>query len=217
LDGHCHDGAGLLAPSSIVAAPGGGAVYAIASGSQGLVSFARDRSTGQLRQTGCIMARVPPAGTCHHARALAGAYALALAPGGRDLYVAARYADAVTLLRTDPAAATLRVAGCLGRPTHDRSCSPDGGLGGVRAIAVSSDGRAVVAATGDGLELFSRNAVTGLLQRAACVRARPRARTRCQVVAAVADARSMTISPDGQDVYVGTENGLAAFRIEASR
>jgi DNA-binding beta-propeller fold protein YncE len=216
LDGHCQDGAALLAPTAIGAAPDGRAVYVVASGSQAVASFARDPSTGALRETGCIMARVLPGGTCRRAPSLAGAYAFAISPDGRDIYVAGRSADALTLLKADPTTATVRVAGCRGPPRPRGSCSPDGALQGVHSVAISSNGRAVVAATADGLELLARDPATGALQRAGCVRARPRQRTRCGVVAAVASARSVAVSPDSRDVYVGTETGLAVFRIEVT-
>jgi DNA-binding beta-propeller fold protein YncE len=216
LDGHCRTGAALRAPTAIVASPDGRAVYVLASGSEGVASFARDPVTGDLRQTGCVMARVPRGGSCARERSLAGAYALALSPDGRHVYVAGRYSDALTLLNADPVRATLSFAGCRGRPTRRASCTPDGALDGVQSVAVSPDGRTVVAATDGSLELFARTPATGALRRVACVRARPRRGTRCTVVRSIMGARSLAVSPDSRDLYVGTETGVAGFRMEGS-
>jgi 6-phosphogluconolactonase (cycloisomerase 2 family) len=216
-DGHCADGAALLAPTGIAVSSDGRFLYVVAAGSSAIASFARDAASGALRQTGCVMARVPAAGSCLHARSLGGAYALALSGDGRDLYVAGRSAGAVTTLEADPVTGTLRVVGCRGPRTRAMRCVSDGMLRGVRSIALTPDGRAAVAATASGIELFSRDAASGTLRRAACVRPRPRPTTRCRTIAAVAGARSLVVSPDSRDVYVGTDTGVAAFRLGGTK
>jgi hypothetical protein len=215
-DGHCADGAALLAPTGIAASPDGRFVYVVASGSSAIASFARDSASGALRQTGCIMARVPGTGSCRRAPSLAGAYALALSADGRDLYVAGRTAGAVTMLKADDMTGTLRVVDCRGPRTDAMRCVSDGMLHGVRSIALTPNGHAAIAATASGIELFSRDSASGTLRRAACVRARPRPATRCRTVAAVAGAQSLVVSPDSHDVYVGTDTGVASFRLGGS-
>jgi DNA-binding beta-propeller fold protein YncE len=215
-DGHCTDVAALLSPTGLAVSPDGGSVYAVSAGSQAVASFARDAATGALRQIGCVMARPPARSACAGARSLGGAYALAVAPDGRDVYVAARTAGALTWLRRDSVSGALRFVGCRGRPTSHRGCDPDGGLGGARAIAIAPSGRAVVAASAEGLELFTRDPGSGALVRTACVRAGARRRSACVAVPAVAGARAIAFSPDGRDVYVAADAGIVAFRVGVS-
>ena len=209
-DGHCADGAGLLAPSALALSADGRSLDVVAADSQGVASFARDPASGALRQTGCLLARVPRGGSCGAVRSLGGAYALATA--GPDVYVAGRWGAAITQLRREPGGG-LRFVACRGAGR----CTPDGALYGVRALAATSDGSRLVAATPDGLQLLTRDTSSGELRREACVRAEPRSRTRCAVVPQVAGARTVAITPDGRDVVVGTATGLAVFRIGASR
>jgi DNA-binding beta-propeller fold protein YncE len=210
-DGHCADGAGLLAPSALALSPDGRALDVVAAGSQGVASFARDPGSGALRQTGCLLASVPRGGSCRAIGSLGGAYALAVA--GADVYVAGRYSAAITRLRRAPGGG-LRFAACRGAR---RNCAPDGALYGVRALAVTPAGDRLVAATPDALQLYARDTATGELTREACVRAQPRSRTRCTVVPQITGARTVTVTPDGRDVLVGTDTGVAVFRLGATR
>lgn len=107
---------------------------------------------------GCVrdLSRVAPsARRCPGAGVgLQGAQALLIAPGDRDLYVAAPASDAIVTLSRAPAAGTLRPArspsdrGCVGAPGSGCSVAYDS-LGGVDALAVSPDGRYVYAGAQD--------------------------------------------------------------------
>jgi hypothetical protein len=93
---------------------------------------------------------------------------------------------------------------------------PDSVLGGARALAMSPNGDAVVVAGEDGIELLMRDQASGRLRREACAIPRRRRGLDCLVVSALAGARAVALSPDGQDVYVGARDGLVILRIGVS-
>jgi DNA-binding beta-propeller fold protein YncE len=118
----------------------------IAAGTTGVVAFARDPTTGALRQTGCLGdTGCPPLTTVNHPSAVL------VAPDGARALVADRGAGTVTLLQNG--ATGLRELSCLrGRLSYGPgSCAPQDGLDGASAVAASPDGRFVYAGAGRGV------------------------------------------------------------------
>jgi DNA-binding beta-propeller fold protein YncE len=150
-----------------------------------------------------------------------GPRALALSPDGHEIY-AATDDGVVTLDRTQTGGVYL--AGCLGRtvaPVRDTTCAPVRAASDASGVAVSPDGRYVYLASAVGLDVFARNAKTGGLTQlagtAGCVDATGAGG--CAVGRAVArptdPTRSggsrVTMSRDGQNVYLAAADGIAAF------
>ncbi len=119
---------GMRGAAAIAVSPDGSVVYVASSDPGAVVALARDPATGALRPlggaTGCLTAYALPG--CTTVPALRGAAALAFAPGGRELDVAAPGADAVVPLQRD-------AAGGLSAPAAVAAVAPV--LNGIGALA----------------------------------------------------------------------------------
>jgi len=134
---------GLRGADAVLVSPDGRSVYVASADPGAVLAFTRDPASGALRQIagpgGCLVA-FAIAG-CTTAPELRGARALSLAPGARELDVAAPGADAVVPLTRDPA------SGALSAPAWGPIDVP--GLAGVGALA-SFDGELYGASAVDG-------------------------------------------------------------------
>lgn len=224
---HCTTGRALRKLTDLVESPDGGFIYGTSS-EGGIAVLRRNPGTGTLEQAGgrggC--AATPPAwGTCTTARGLRNATAAAISPDGRTLYaVSTRVAVVRTptsytlsIFRRNPHTGALTQlpgrSGCL-NSRGDSGCAVARGLLTPKAVAVSPDGRNVYTASAydSSVAVFSRDAQTGTLTQlsgpSACVTGATRALL--YYPAGCANARmgrgdSVTVSPDGRDVYVGSE------------
>ena len=120
--------------------------------------------------------------------------------------------DAVAVFSRDETTGTLtQLAGSVGcvSETGAGGCADGTGLDRSRSVTVSPDGKSVyVAAEGtDGVAVFSRNATTGAITQlagmAACV-SETGTGGACADGIALADARSVAVSPDGATVYAAS-------------
>ena len=102
--------------------PDGRYVYVASVGSHALAIFSRNRRTGTLTQLpgrrGCVRHVIERIGRgCTAARGMGGPAALALSPGGENLYVAAAGSDGLSVFRRNPRTGALRqldgAAGCF--------------------------------------------------------------------------------------------------------
>jgi len=173
------------------------------------------RFHGSLTQLSGGFGCVSDGGTdgCASGRALRGAASVAVAPGGRDVYVAANNSSSVSIFRRDPRRGVLRQRGCVSSGVV--GCASGRGLAGAFGVASSPDGRSVYVAAFRGLAVFSRNPATGALSQlpgaegcvsqdgaAGCTRGR-----------GLASASSVTVAPDGKSVYVASvsSGAVASF------
>jgi 6-phosphogluconolactonase (cycloisomerase 2 family) len=225
----CAKGFGLRGPTGVAISRDGASVYVTSFKGDGVVAFARDGQTGALTELGCLN----QTGTdgCHAGRGLGGAYGIAVAPDGRDVYVASRKSRALVRLRRDPA------TGALAQPAGTQGCVADSqvaaaggcatgkGLFGARGVDVSPDGRFVYAGaySADAVTAFARDGASGGLRQlagpAGCVtnklgRNGTPTTPGCTTGRGLNGAWGVTVSPDGRDVYVGAQinNGIAIFR-----
>jgi DNA-binding beta-propeller fold protein YncE len=180
-------------------------------------------------------------GDCAVARAVGLPTALALSADGRNLYVAA-HREAVAVLdrnpRTGVLAAKAGPTGCATRDgtpggerarhlrepaalSRDRSCAVGRGLFGVTRLALSPDGRNAYVGSADGLAIFDRDRAGGLTQKAGdagCITrtgSQRGATTRtpgCGRARGLEPVSSVTVSPDGRNVYVTSVDLLAFTR-----
>jgi DNA-binding beta-propeller fold protein YncE len=220
--GSCARAVGLRAPNSVAVSPNGRNVYATSMGSNAVVSFLRNGSTGGLTQlghgAGCI-AEAAISG-CATGRELAGPDAITVSPDGESVYVAAFSGSAVAVFSRNPS------TGVLSQPSDSTGCVvelPTAGcttglaLGHPEGVAVSPDGANVyVAAPGsNAIDIFARDPSTGTLTQAAdgtgCIG--DAALTDCTTGTELAGADAVAVSPNGADVYVtsAVSNAVTTF------
>jgi DNA-binding beta-propeller fold protein YncE len=209
--GGCGRSVGLVIPNSVVVSPDGRNVYATSLGSNAVLSFHRNRSTGALTQlgagTGCIADATLPG--CTVGRALDGPDAVTVSPDGKSVYVAAFAGSAIAVFSRNPSTGALTqpsdTGGCVAEiPTA--GCSTGLAVGDPEGVAVSPDGTNVyVAAPGsNAVDTFARDDSTGALTQATdgtgCIVAT--ALAGCTTGTQLVGADALTVSPDGGDVYV---------------
>jgi DNA-binding beta-propeller fold protein YncE len=204
---------GLLGAFALAVSPDDRHVYAASSGtdesgSNGVVAFARAGDTGTLSAVGCVSdsggdGRPGTDGFCVNGDALLGASGLAVSPDGRHVYVASTVSNGIAWLARDAATGALTPAGCMKEfPRADR-CRAGLGLEGTSGVAVSRDGRHVyvTADTPGSVTAFSRDPDSGDLQPVMCV-SENGSDGLCTDGTALTGASSVTIAPDGRQVFV---------------
>ena len=217
--GACLDGRALLGADALAISPDGAIVYAAAKDVDAVAVLQRDPTTGALSQqaglTGCI--RLSGGLGCATARSLAQPSALAIAPGGRDLYVASGSGNAISVLQRDAATGLLiqpaGTAGCIGQGIADCTAAPL--LTAPAALAMGPDGSSLTVATaGDGtLITLHRDTTSGLLAAvpapSGCISTT--AAGGCQALGVLGPATSMAIAPAGDVLYAAASTGLIAL------
>jgi DNA-binding beta-propeller fold protein YncE len=176
---------------------------------------------------GCLVDRSAKAGTCGQARALNGAgpfmgsRAIAISPDGKNVYVASAQSDAIAIFTRDRQTGVLRqakkAAGCVAAK-RAYGCAGAIGLDEPNSVAISPNGRNVYATSraGNSVTAFVRNPKTGALRQlppplAGCISGLPI--PGCASGLALVTPDVVIISPDGNNVYVGSffGNSVAAF------
>jgi DNA-binding beta-propeller fold protein YncE len=218
----CARAVGLAVPNSLIVSPDGKNVYATSVGSNTVISFRRNPSTGALTQlaggVGCIANAAKPG--CVTGRAIDGPDGITISPDGENVYVAAFIGSSVAVFTRNPSTGALTqpadTTGCLVE-TPTANCTTALALGEPEGVTVSPDGANVyVAAPGsNAVDTFARNSSTGALTQptdgTGCIAAT--ALTGCTTGVQLAGADALTVSPDGANVYVTSalSNSLTTF------
>lgn len=199
-----------------------------AAGKNGLTRGALVQKAGKA---GCIVDRSSPKQGCATARAIKGpgpfmgSRAIALAPGGKHVYVASSDSNAIAIFernkRTGNLSQSKGRAGCISL-NGNYGCAKAIGLKGPNSLAMTANGRYLYATSRDSSSVtaFRRNPKTGALQQlapeAGCVSSLPL--PGCATGRALTGVDVVTVSPDGRNVYVGAflGNAVAVFNRDKS-
>jgi 6-phosphogluconolactonase (cycloisomerase 2 family) len=163
----------------------------------GLYWFACNTSTGVLTYAGQVL----PSDTSVH---IYGNFSLVVSPDGHQVYVASWYGNAVHWFVRDAVSGALTYGGRM----RD-SIDVPGRMVNPSCIAVIPDGAKVLVTSysSRSLSVFTRNATSGSLVLDSTFKDTSTA------VNGLLAARSVAVSPDGKDVYVGTAVGtVSRFR-----
>jgi DNA-binding beta-propeller fold protein YncE len=153
-----------------------------------------------------------------------GSRAIALSPDGKNVYVASSGSDAIAIFRRDASTGTLTQpkgeAGCIA-PKGASGCARAVGLNGPNSVAVSPDGRNVYATSraSNTVSVLHRNRSTGALSQlpagAGCISGLPV--PNCANGRALVGPDVVIVSPDGENVYVGSFFGNAVAIFDRDR
>src|SRR5262245_10571889 len=187
----------------IAVSPDGKHVYLAADKENAVSVYDRDPSTGAMTQIQ-VLRDGEDGGP-----GLAGARGVTLSGDGLFVYVAAGVDDALTVFSRDPATGLLSFV----QVVEDNAAGVNG-LDGAASIAITSDGTSlyVAGSVDKAVSVYRGNPVTGLVSFQEIHR---------EGVAGVTGtdhARTVAISPDGQNVYSAGSayDSIAVFRRDAS-
>jgi DNA-binding beta-propeller fold protein YncE len=206
----------LVGADAVAVAPGGRAAYAVAFDSAALTELRRSPS-GRLTYDGCIGdddgsgCRRLPHGT------LTGAAGIAVAPDGRDVYIASQVGTVTRF--TVSKGGRLAFAGCIGDAGVAGCASvPAKLLAGATGIAVAPDGSTLyVAASGAEALVELSVGAKGAPRLADCFRAHAGGPCRSASGGALRHLGAVATSPDGRSLYTGGALGasVSSFAIPA--
>jgi DNA-binding beta-propeller fold protein YncE len=180
---------------------------------------------------GCLVDRSTPRHGCRPVRALRGpapflgSNAVAISRDGKNVYVAASRSDAIAVFRRNARTGKLTqrsgTAGCIAARGAS-GCAEARALNGPNSVAVSADGKNVYATSllSDAVTIFRRKPSTGALTQvrgaSGCIA--NGTVPGCAAGRALDGPDVVTVSPDGENVYVGAfiGNAVAAFARDAS-
>jgi sugar lactone lactonase YvrE len=217
----CARGNGLLQAEGVAVSPDQRTVYAAASGtpdsgSNAVVTFTRDETTGALTEAGCVSddggdGRPGSDGLCRDGDALSGANDVAISPDGLSVYVSSGSSSGLAWFDRDPDTGQLFQQGCYKAVPRAGECKQANGLIGADGVTVSPDGRNVyVTAAKDGAVVaFARDPEFGELTPIGCVSSTGTDGL-CVDGTALQGASAVAVSPDGAYVYV-TAAGISAI------
>ncbi len=214
----------LLAPAAaiLLAAPAG------AWADTGQLTFG-DCLTSDTTTTACTPIPGAKAGMLH--TPFGSVYGLAASPDGNNVYAVSGIGSAVVAASRSPADGALAFLGCITSNSSVDGCleipgaasaGTNTGLGGMRGVALSPDGRSLYTASesNHAVGMFSRDPATGVLTYQGCFTSDTDV-TGCTAVAGssaggtntpLQSTRFLAVSPDGAQVYVAADDGDAVAR-----
>ena len=192
---------GLNGAWSVTVSPDGNHLYAAGTGDNAVAVFSRNSTTGALT---FVEFQQDGAGGVD---GLAGAQSVTVSPDGNHLYATGADDDAVVVFSRNSTTGALTFV-----EVHKDGLAGVDGLEGAFSVSVNPDGSFLYVASSfeDAVAVFSRNSTTGALTFVELHR------DGVAGVDGLADARSVTVSPDGKNLYAGgwTDDAVAVFAIE---
>ena len=193
-----------------------------------------DRPVGAIVQlagkNGCLVDRSSDRTSCTKVRALdtpgpfMGSRAIAISPGGANLYVASSGSNSITVFRRDTKTGRLTQlagqAGCVAAQGKF-GCTQAWGLSATNSLGLSPDGRYLYASSRNSstVTIFRRNTDTGALQQLAGARGciSGTGFPGCGTARGLIGPDVVAVSPDGLNVYLGSFTGSAIAVFQRNR
>ncbi len=210
---------GLLAPNSVAVSPDGANVYATTRDGASVITFHRNRKTGELRQlppiaSGCISGLPIPG--CTAGRALKWPDVVVVSPDGKNVYVGDFAGNGVTSFsRAGKAGALTQLSGTAGCITEagEEGCAKGVELNLVEGMAIAKNGSTLytAAALSNAVGVFNREAATGALVQRGCVT--DATVSSCTLGYEIEGANALAVAPRGGGVYATSllSNSLTTF------
>jgi 6-phosphogluconolactonase (cycloisomerase 2 family) len=216
-DGSGGDIPALDGAADIAVSPDGTSVYVVSNESNAVALFTRGID-GSLTSQGCIQDSASGSlceGSGGETPGLQSANGIVVSPDGQNVYVASFESDGVVWF-TREEDGSLTPQGCI-QNTGRTECAGLGGttagLGGAYDLAISPDGKNVYVAANqsDAIVVFNR-APDGTLTAAGCVQ-EPGISICASSFSGLDGPRAVAVSPDGNNVYLGTllDDALVTF------
>jgi 6-phosphogluconolactonase (cycloisomerase 2 family) len=236
------DNSGLNNLRSVAESPDGTSLYVVSGFDDALAHFDRDPNDGTFSYVGCFTGEIESGPTGSEACALINGatangedsgldlpQAVAVSADGKSVYTASIGDDAVARFDRDPVTGALTYQGCITgeEGSNATTCTAiasastngtDSGLDGVRALALSADGKSLyaIAAEDDAVARFDRDPATGALTYQGCITGEtesgpgPTGSNACTLIGSATSFGTnsgidgpfaVAVSPDGVSVY----------------
>jgi DNA-binding beta-propeller fold protein YncE len=216
-EGICADGDALNGADAIAFSPDGRFAYVTAGIANAVSWFARDPGTGTLTPAGCIKHSIRAGERCLQATALDGAAAIAVAPDGKHVYVAAVRSNAVTVYARDAETGALTEQSCVSESGSDGACTRAGGLIEPFELSVSADGKDLYVLGSGTLTTLRADPATGELAAKGCLLANAPQGGPCTETPLLASPNASALTADGRSLLVTTDTDtLVAFDRDAA-
>jgi 6-phosphogluconolactonase (cycloisomerase 2 family) len=210
---------GLAGAHAVTVSPDGKSVYVAADVDDALARFKRNPATGELTPKGCIQDNDSATDSCAQSTdGLDGAHSIVVSHDGRWVYVASEYDEAIVRFKRSTRTGALTPIDCVDdNDTGADDCAQStDGLGRSHQIAMSPDGKSLYAASieDDAVVRFKLR-TNGVLVAKGCIDDNDTGIDACKRhTNGLEGARSVTVSPDGSSVYVGSSGDDAVVQFE---
>jgi DNA-binding beta-propeller fold protein YncE len=196
---------GLGDADAIAVSPDGKSVYVASDSDSAIVRFDRDASTGALTYEGCLTSAASGCAV-NNLPSMVNAQGVAVSPDGKSVYVTSSSEGSVDHFERNPESGALTYEDCVSSRSSGCGSGDDAaGLSGAWGVTVSPDGKDVYVAanTSEAIVSFARNETTGTLTDEGCLAVH---NVGClpgnEGAPGVIGATDVTVSPDGENVYV---------------
>jgi DNA-binding beta-propeller fold protein YncE len=193
----------LTSVSAVTVSPDGSNLYAASNNNDAIDTFSRS-SSGALTFQSCI----GEDSGCTASTLVQEPRQIAVSSDGTSVYVAADGSGLLDFFSRNPTNGALTYENCFGVVSGCTHTSPATALSGIDGVAVSADGKNVyaISSSANAVSTFTRTPSTGALSGFSCI-GNLSGCTTTSPATAIDEPQGIVVSPDGNDVYVGSYLG----------